>query len=196
MDYRNPNLADAMRVSGLAQRYGVGIPLSARAACQQSAGAGIPGGCPPGTMHRTRTAGLAGQRDARGVGFPARTRLACILPIRCLTIWVERRCTGTPCRTSASAKGVRSNPIARRSAVLAVEPVGNGAPAHASARICRPVARCTASSPSGHTARRTGQTVWRSGLSRRAPWNQGRRPGSVDRRTGPHAAPGSGRMPC
>ncbi len=29
-DYRNPNLADAMRVSGLVQRYGVGIPLARR----------------------------------------------------------------------------------------------------------------------------------------------------------------------
>ena len=31
VDYRNPNLADAMRVSGLVQRYGVGIPLARRA---------------------------------------------------------------------------------------------------------------------------------------------------------------------
>ena len=30
IDYRNPNLADAMRVSGLVQRYGVGIPLARR----------------------------------------------------------------------------------------------------------------------------------------------------------------------
>lgn len=28
--YRNPNLADAMRVSGLVQRYGVGIPRARR----------------------------------------------------------------------------------------------------------------------------------------------------------------------
>ena len=31
VDYRNPNLADAMRVSGLVQRYGVGIPIARRA---------------------------------------------------------------------------------------------------------------------------------------------------------------------
>ena len=31
VDYRNPNLADAMRVTGLVQRYGVGIPLARRA---------------------------------------------------------------------------------------------------------------------------------------------------------------------
>ena len=30
LDYRNPNLADAMRVSGLVQRYGVGIPRARR----------------------------------------------------------------------------------------------------------------------------------------------------------------------
>ena len=30
IDYRNPNLAEAMRVSGLVQRYGVGIPLARR----------------------------------------------------------------------------------------------------------------------------------------------------------------------
>ena len=28
VDYRNPNLADAMRVTGLVQRYGIGIPLA------------------------------------------------------------------------------------------------------------------------------------------------------------------------
>ena len=31
VDYRNPNLADAMRVTGLVQRYGIGIPLARRA---------------------------------------------------------------------------------------------------------------------------------------------------------------------
>ena len=31
VSYRNPNLADAMRVSGLVQRYGVGIPLARQA---------------------------------------------------------------------------------------------------------------------------------------------------------------------
>ena len=30
IDYRNPNLAEAMRVSGLVQRYGVGIPIARR----------------------------------------------------------------------------------------------------------------------------------------------------------------------
>ena len=30
IDYRNPNLAEAMRVSGLVQRYGVGIPIERR----------------------------------------------------------------------------------------------------------------------------------------------------------------------
>ena len=30
LDYRNPNLADAMRVTGLVQRYGVGIPRARR----------------------------------------------------------------------------------------------------------------------------------------------------------------------
>ena len=30
-DYRNPNLADAMRVSGFVQRYGIGIPLARQA---------------------------------------------------------------------------------------------------------------------------------------------------------------------
>ena len=31
ISYRNPNLADAMRLLGLVQRYGAGIPLARRA---------------------------------------------------------------------------------------------------------------------------------------------------------------------